>query len=123
MAKKKAAIGDLIKSDMSKRTIKEDPKTTEETRLFSSEESAKKPETEEITPPVSEAVYLPAVMPAFVAAPSAPDGSAELMALISEQTRSAGLTDKTDLYNFYAFMQDQAIRYIMGFDAGRRFRG
>jgi len=132
MAKKKAAIGDLIKSDMSRRAIKEGPKTTKEAELFSGEGSVKKPsekkpQAEKAAPPVSEAVSIPVVVPASGApvAPVAvaPEGSAGFMAFIAEQARPAGLTDEADLYNFYAFLQSQAMRYLRGIDAGRRFHG
>ena len=117
MAKKKAAIGDLIKSDMSRRAIGEESENTEE-ELF----SAKAPEKKlpEKKPPAAPAV---AATPAPAGASSVSGGFAGFAAFIDAKTSSVGLAEEADMRTFYAFLQDQAMRYIRGFDAGRRFHG
>ena len=117
MAKKKTAIGDLIKSDMSRRTI------GEETELFSGEPDKKPSEKKPpVAPPPAVATPVPAA-PVTARATAVPRGIADLTAAIAERANSAGLTDEADLRTFYDFLQNQALRYIRGFDAGRRFRG
>jgi hypothetical protein len=108
MAKKKASIGDLIKSDMSRRVIGEEP-----------------PALKVKPVPVAAPATAPAATNAARSAtePAVPKGSADLVTFIAAQTKSFGLTDETDLRNFYDFLQGQALRYIRGFDAGRRFHG
>ena len=120
MAKKKTAIGDLIKSDMSRRAIGDETKKTKEAELFSGPAPEKKPPEKKPPaekPPVKADAAAPAEVPAF------PGGGAGFSAFIAAQTRSVGLTNEADLATFYAFLQDQAMRYIRGFDAGRRFHG
>jgi len=102
MAKKKASIGDLIKSDMSRRAIGEEPKIAEK--------------ASEVPPPENK-TKTPASRPAI------PKGSADLMIFIMGEAKSAGLTEENDLCTFYAFLPSQSMRYIKGFDAGRRFHG
>jgi hypothetical protein len=108
--KKKAAIGDLIKSDMSRRAIGEEPKPVLAEGVPASNVPAgnapagKAPVTSAARPVVSE-------------------GIAGFAAFIDGQARSVGLTDETDLATFYDFLQGQAARYFRGFDAGRRFHG
>jgi hypothetical protein len=128
MAKKKAAISDLIKSDMSRRTIGEEPKTTKETELFLDERPVKKPSEKKpveakTAPPAPKAAPVSEAVAASADKSAIPEESANLMAFIAEQAKSVELTDKTDLHNFYAFLQNQAMRYIRGIDAGRRFHG
>jgi len=140
MAKKKAAIGDLIKSDMSRRSIGEEPAASKETGLFLDEEpvkkpSEKKPAAPSTAAPAAAAPPAPKAAPESAPAPKAPptaaahgthaisEGGAAFMAFIAEQAKAAELTDKTDLVNFYDFLQSQAMRYIRGFNAGRRFHG
>ena len=116
MAKKKAAIGELIKSDMSRRVIRD----AAEEQSF--DEDQKPPVKKSVAPP-------PAAIPRPTTPASQPntlsksEGSAGLTAFIADQAKSVGLTDESDLRTFYAFLQSQAIRYIRGFDAGRRFHG
>jgi len=127
MAKKKTAIGDLIKSDMSRRSISEgtngeaqggEPPNSETvyTKLVHDEGSdahpvEKKPET------------ISAALPLFADQDAIPDAGADLTAFLFREARSAGLTDEADLRKFYDFLQGQAARYIRGFNAGRRFHG
>jgi hypothetical protein len=133
MAKKKLAIGDLIKGDMSRRAIGEAPKTGE--KPAHAETEVKKPS--EKKPPVPKKIEAavnppPAVKkqpgapePGVTAQrqPEVPGGSAGLMAAIAVQASSVGLIEHDDLIVFYDFLERQAIRYIRGFDAGRRFHG
>ena len=114
MAKKKAAIGDLIKSDMSRRSIGEEPAASKETGLFLDEEPVKKPSEKKPAAPSTAAVH---------GTHAVSEGGTAFMAFIAEQAKAAELTDKTDLVNFYDFLQSQAMRYIRGFNAGRRFHG
>ena len=51
------------------------------------------------------------------------EGFTGLMTDIAALAQSAGLTGESDLCNLYAFLHNQAIRYIKGFDAARRFHG
>ena len=132
MAKKKISIGELIKGDMSRRSIG-DSATEDASWDSPPEESSKhveeavekaKPvpvkksvaQTDEKKPPVARTA-LP------VAADATPNGNAEFEAFIRGQVVSVGLTGEADLRNFYSFLQSQAMRYIRGFDAGRRFHG
>ena len=115
MAKKKAAIGDLIKSDMSRRAIGEEPKTVTKPKPLPGEPkktTEKKPAAVKAETPVATAAPV-----------TIPVGDAGFAAFISTQTQSVGLTNETDLLRFYDFLQGQALRYIRGFDAGRRFHG
>ena len=129
MARKKMNIGDLIKSDMSRRVIGEEPQPTEKEELFSVElakekkpSESKPPATKSTTPVEKPPTLANPVVPALPK-PTVPKANTDLMAIISEQAQSAGLIDVNDLRNFYDFLQSQALRYIRGFDAGRRFHG
>ena len=146
MSKKKASIGELIKSDMSRRVIGEEAKPPEKAELFPAEKTAKKPP--EIKPaavkepPAAKdhvAVNKPQAVkePVEVKEPPAENkssavkepasrptkGSAGLMVFIDDQAKSFGLTEEADLCNYYDFLRNQAARYTRGFDAGRRFHG
>ena len=102
MAKKKTAIGELIKSDMSRRSIGEEPVMTHSGELQA----------------------LANAEPSLFESPAnVHDESDVLAAFIAGQAKSAGLTDETDLRKFYDFLRGQAMRYIRGFGAGRRFHG
>ena len=116
MAKKKTAIGDLIKSDMSRRSIGEEPKIIKKAKTFPTEAPVKKPEEKK------EPAAKPA-SPLFADTAPVLKGSAVFSAFINEQMKSVGLIDEAALNNFYKFLQSQAMRYIRGFDAGRRFHG
>lgn len=107
MAKKKAAIGDLIKSDMSRRIIGEEVEMAAETVM-----PAETP-PEVMVPPSGDSV------------PALPvtGGTASLDCFIAALAQSAGITGESDLRNLHGFLQDQAMRYIRGFNAGRRFHG
>jgi len=129
MARKKTAIGELIKSDMSRRTIGEEHEIITEP---AASPTASKPST--AGKPLAESKPAAAHKETPKAAPPAPEGSASkgcgsspaapaFMAAIAAQAQSAGLTDESDLGNLYAFLQSQALRYIKGFDAARRFHG
>ncbi|MDR0448309.1 MAG: hypothetical protein LBH07_06535 [Treponema sp.] len=118
MAKKKANIGDLIKSDMSRRTIGEETETADTPPLWSEDEKK---------PPTAAAEKKPQA--AKAAKPNIPDsvptikGITGLADFIAKQAQSAGLTEVTDLQNYYDYLQNQALRYVRGFNAGRRFYG
>ena len=107
---------------MSRRAIGEEPEVVVKPKPALVEELVKKPpeepvkKTSENTPvPVKE------TPPALKGASS--PGINNLLALITAQAQSAGLTDEPALGNFCDFMQGQAARYIRGFDAARRFHG
>jgi len=112
MAKKKIAIGEMIKNDMSRRAIQKEPETAARVEVFSGEEPVKKP-------PAAKAVSAP--VDADVE--TVPGENAGLAAFFARQAQSAGLTDPADLRNYYDFLQSQAVRYTRGFDAGKRFHG
>jgi len=116
MAKKKTAIGDLIKSDMSRRSIGDEPIIIKKAEPFPTEAPVKKPEEKK------ESATKPA-LPLFADTAPVLKGSAGFSAFINEQIKSVGLTDEAALNNFYEFLQSQVIRYIRGYDAGRRFHG
>jgi hypothetical protein len=107
MAKKKAAIGDLIKSDMSRRAIGEEPKTVEKPKRIPAQNPTETPA--EKKQPAQQVTAL--------------QGSAGLMAFIEKEAQSVGLTEDADLFILYDFIQGQTMRFIRGFDAGRRFHG
>jgi hypothetical protein len=109
MSKKKTAIGDLIKSDMSRRTIGEGAKTAEKPKQVPAQSTEKPAEKRPL-----------AVQPAQAAAP---EGNADLMVFIEKEAQSIGLTEEADLIKLYDFLQGQTMRYIRGFDAGQRFHG
>lgn len=143
MAKKKAAISELIKSDMSRRAIGEEPRTVEpeaaepnaveevkpsppapeaagevkpaSTTPEAAEEVKQPPAEPEKQPPEKKA---PALKPTAVS-----NESAGFEAFIAGQAQAVGLTDEADLRNFYEHLKVQAMRYLRGFDAGRRFHG
>ena len=141
MAKKKSAIGDLIKGDMSRRAIVEAPKIEEKAEPAHAESPDKKPAAKkplETKPqPPKESVPRPPAAQAPVIQPSAAsepgvkarqqpeftNESAGLMAVITGKARSVGLTSREDLMVFYNFLESQATRYLRGFDAGKRFHG
>jgi hypothetical protein len=140
MAKKRAGISDLIKSDMSRRAIGEETKTARNAKAVTAEKKPlEKKMTEKKAPPKiamaetvapgpaveKPVVQKPAVQKTAIPAPAAKagDSGAAFLACIEEQARGVGLTDAADLHNLYAFLQGQAARYIRGFDAGRRFHG
>ena len=114
MAKKRAAISDLIKGDMSRRAIGRESAAAENrggqmrggAELFPGERPEKKPAEK-----------------APRAAGAAPPDVSGFMAFLAEQTQTASLTDPDDLGRLYDFLQNQAARYIKGFCAGRRFYG
>jgi hypothetical protein len=146
MARKKAAIGELIKSDMSRRNIGENAvflefadepvlegqpaeavppveKPAEETAGGAGEEqasgqnaAAKKPEKAR-----------PALKPEPKSAAKTGESgkvSAESAALsdyIAAEVESGGSMDERERRNFYDFMLAQAARYMRGFNAGKRF--
>ena len=113
MAKKRAAIGELIKSDMSRRTIGEESIIAEEAKPVS---------TGPVKKPVEKEPTLPFEKPVKPEQPS-DSQAANFEAFIAAQIQSFGLTDEAVLQNFYEFLKSQAMRYIRGFDAGRRFHG
>jgi len=139
MAKKKLAIGDLIKGDMSRRAIGEAPKIGEKARPEIKEKAkpahvespgkkppAKKPSETKTQVPKESVPRPPAAPEPGVKARQEPEltnESADLMAVIDGKARSVGLTSHEDLTVFYDFLESQAARYIRGFDAGRRFHG
>lgn len=109
MANKKAAIGALIKSDMSRRVIGEEliPALVETQGEAPAEEAAPKRAAAE--------------------KPSRKIGadpeSAALVEFLILQAEREGMINEEDRRNFYAFLRSQALRYLSGFSAGRRFRG
>jgi len=131
MAKKKTAIGDLIKSDMSRRVIGEgtsgEGTEISEKAISVSTEPANADPVHNEGPAKSSAEKRPlaasAALPLFADQDTLPKRSAGFAELIAGQARSAGLTDEADLRGFYDFLQSQAMRYIRGFNAGRRFHG
>jgi hypothetical protein len=107
MARKKAGIGDLIKSDMSRRNIGESP-TSEE---LTTEPAYKAPEP---AAPAQEPAAKTGKRPKAA-------GGALLLDYIAAEVESSELMDEAGRRNFYDFMLGQAARYIRGFKAGRRF--
>ena len=104
MAKKKTAIGDLIKNDMSRRAIGEESEPFEVEKPFEEDQPEK---------PVSAKENTDSCCKAGVC----------FTDFIAKQAQAAGLTEEADLHNFYDFLSNQAMRYIRGFNAGRRFYG
>ncbi|MCL2472269.1 MAG: hypothetical protein FWF26_01205 [Treponema sp.] len=112
MAKKKTTIGDLIKSDMSQRSIGEEPGTAAEANRLPAEGNEKKPSGSD-----SESTLRRKYTDGFS------NGDAAFMSIITAEAKSAGIIDETDMHSFHDFMLSQAMRYIKGFNAGRRFHG
>ncbi|MCL2128296.1 MAG: hypothetical protein FWH38_08575 [Treponema sp.] len=115
MAKKKSAISDLIKSDMSRRAIGEETEILEEAEPAPAVTPVK-PSEEKPAPPKQSAApkkERPAVL----------EGGGDLDAFILAQTQSVELTNEEDMSRFYDFLKCQITRYIRGYDAGRRFHG
>lgn len=132
MAKKKTAIGDLIKSDMSRRSIGEETEVFEKPELIQTAEpvGGERPDKNSAEekpfnarPPEDRPPAVKAASPLPAAPRPVAEGSAAFTEFIAGQARSAGLTGESDLRKFYDFMQGQATRYIRGFNAGRRFYG
>ena len=136
MARKKSGIGELIKSDMSRRNIGENAAPLEfpdEPAL--EEQQAAKPVAEEsaggiagerasgqgpaaekapeATPPASRPRRLPKTGESGKIAP--------LLDYIAAEVESEGSMDEQEQQNFYDFMLGQAMRYMRGFNAGKRF--
>jgi len=127
MAKKKTAIGDLIKSDMSRRSISEGTNGEAQGDEPPNSETVYTKPVHDAGPDNGPAQKKPeapsAALPLFPDQDTLPEGSADLAAFLSREASSAGLTDEADLRKFYDFLQTQAMRYIRGFNAGRRFHG
>ena len=133
MAKKKAAISELIKSDMTRRSIGEEPLQGDDAWLGpelqppaqGGEDSGGTPSVE--TPHEQKSPSVPVTdqvnPPAKAAALPSPAAITGLLTAITAQAEAAGLTGEQDRRNFHDFLQAQAARYIRGFNAGRRFRG
>jgi hypothetical protein len=133
MAKKKAAISELIKTDMTRRSIGEEPAEGDTAWLGpelqppaqSGAVSGGSPSNE--TPDEQKAPSAPAPdrvdPPAKAAALPSPTAISGLLKAITAQAEAAGLTGEQDLLNFHDFLLTQATRYIRGFNAGRRFHG
>jgi hypothetical protein len=131
MARRKAAISEMIKSDMSRRNIGEAPKEGEagaaqpgEEQRFEGgpEEKAQGAGAVAASGPEERAPEQPAGK-----APEQPlrageaGGNAALLDYIAAEVEPGGSMDEGDRENFYDFMLGQAARYIRGFKAGRRF--
>ena len=126
MAKKKAVISDLIKSDMSRRAIGEEHTITEGSELFTGGETVQPSENtprEESTALASADKTAPAAAFPILQENQKSRESVAFMDFIAAHTQSVGLTSESDMRNFYAFLQGQAMRYLRGFDAGHRFHG
>jgi hypothetical protein len=140
MAHKKAVIGELIKSDMSRRNIGENAVPLEfPDEPVQEERQAAKPEPEKSAEGITEKrasgqdatagkapeKAQPASKP--VPKPKLPPKIGEsgkiapLLDYIAEKVESGGTMDEQDQQNFYDFMLAQALRYMRGFDAGKRF--
>jgi hypothetical protein len=124
MARKKAAIGELIKSDMSRRNIGEnavplefaDEPVREEQASGQSMAAEEKPEKAR---PVPEPAPKPAAKTGEHKKASLE--SVSLFDYIAAEVESAGSMDEQERRNFYDFMLAQAARYVRGFNAGKRF--
>jgi len=132
MSKRKTAIGDLIKSDMSRRSISEGidgEMPISETQNDQAPNSAAinaNPVPDEVPGNISAGEKQTAARAApslFTEHEALPEGSAGFAAFLSREARSAGITDKEDMRKFHDFLQSQAARYIRGYNAGRRFYG
>jgi hypothetical protein len=119
MSKKKTAIGDLIQSDMQRRAIGDTPGDISDKvesgnggTLFEMEPMQSKESTSFANTSASSRTLV---------ARAAGTGSTSFAAFIDKQASLFGLTDEKDFHRLYDFLQGQAIRYIRGFHAGRRF--
>ena len=136
MAKKKAAISELIKSDMTRRSIGEEPPEGDDAWLG----PELQPPPLESALPCEPSIETPAGETPHERAPAAPamdqvDPPAKaaglpssaaitgLLTAITAQAEAAGLSGEQDLLNFHDFLLAQTTRYIRGFNAGRRFHG
>ena len=138
MAKKKAAISELIKSDMTRRSIGEEPPEGDDAWLGPELQPPAPPES---APPCEPSIETPAgETPHEQKAPAAPatdqveppakaaglpslSAITGLLTAITAQAEAAGLSGEQDLLNFHDFLLAQTTRYIRGFNAGRRFHG
>jgi hypothetical protein len=132
MARKKAGIGELIKSDMSRRTIGENVAPLE----FPDGPDRKEPQAAR---PGAEGVAGERASGQGPAAGTAPEAnrpasrpgrppktgesgkSAPLFEYIAAEVEPEGIMDDQERQNFYDFMLGQAMRYMRGFNAGKRF--
>jgi hypothetical protein len=136
MAKKRSAISDIIKTDMSRRTINGENEETKETAdksggqdLLWEKENAQVQQTPDEKPakkrnpaqkaldeePPAEPVKVPAVKQS-----AGPEGAA-FMAFINAQAEALGVTGSVDRQKLYDFLRDEAMRYLRGYNAARRF--
>jgi hypothetical protein len=131
MASKRSAISDLIKSDMSRRSLG-DEEAVNQGSLWEKGEArpeAKPPKKSGAAPRESEPKAAPQVERKLPPAPKPPaekpagPGAAALIDFISAQAGAMGLTGEADRQKLYDFLQGQAERYLRGFNAARRFYG
>jgi hypothetical protein len=139
MANKKAVIGELIKSDMSRRNIGENAVSLEfpdepvqEERQAAGPDAGKAAEgnigeraagqdaaagkTPEKAPPAAK----PALKPRLPPKTGESGKIVPLLDYIAAEVEPAGM-DERERQNFYDFMLAQAMRYVRGFNAGKRF--
>jgi len=114
MPRKKAAIEDLIKGDMSRRAIGEARPQEAGEGLFPPPAA-----------PASDAAQAQGLAKPARPAPSraAREGSAALAAFVDALAKSEGIADGAELEGLLDFLKGQAARYVTGLKAGRRFRG
>jgi hypothetical protein len=147
MARKKAAIGELIKSDMSRRNIGENAVSLEfadepvwEGQQAEAAPPAEKPAEEaagcvreerssgqsigaEKKPEKARPAPEPEPKPAAKTGEhrkTSPE-SVSFFDYIAAEVESGGSMDEQERRNFYDFMLAQAARYVRGFNAGKRF--
>jgi hypothetical protein len=136
MARKKSGIGELIKSDMSRRNIGENAAPLEFPDEPALEEQwAAKPESEESAGGAAEKretgqgaaagkapeAIRPVARPRRMPKTGESGKIAPLLDYIAAEVESEGSMDGQERQNFYDFMLGQAMRYMRGFNAGKRF--
>jgi hypothetical protein len=136
MARKKAAIGDLIKSDMTRRNIGENTvaldfpdEPAQEERQTAGPEAGKpaggvkeeRVSGQEASAGKASEKAQSASKPKLALRTGASGKIAPLLDYIAAEVEPGGTMDEQDRQNFYDFMLAQAMRYMRGFDAGKRF--